>query len=72
MTTMPSVSRVRRVAPGVCALVLSAALRFYQPEILGRLLSGKSLGAADLAFIADHLKKNDQEIAKTLARIAAH
>lgn len=54
------------------ALVLSAALRFYQPEILGRLLCGKSLGAADLAFIADHLKKNDQEIAKTLARIAAH
>ena len=25
MTTMPSVSRVRRVAPGLCALVLSAA-----------------------------------------------
>jgi len=42
--------------------VLSAALRFYQPEILARLAVGAKLDDAQRRFIADHLAKNDEEI----------
>jgi cytosine/adenosine deaminase-related metal-dependent hydrolase len=49
------------------AFVLSAALRFYQPEIIAALLSGRKLAAAETAFIREHLRKNDREIAKFLA-----
>jgi len=42
--------------------VLSAALRFYQPEILARLAVGAKIDEAQRRFIADHLAKNDEEI----------
>jgi cytosine/adenosine deaminase-related metal-dependent hydrolase len=42
--------------------VLSAALRFYQPEILARLAVGAKLDEAQRHFIAEHLAKNDEEI----------
>lgn len=51
------------------AFVLSAALRFYQPDILARLLAGRALDAAQRAFIDDHLRKNGAEIRKVLAQI---
>jgi len=49
--------------------VLSAALRFYQPDILAKLACGKALDEADRAFIANHLAKNDAEIQKFLAQV---
>lgn len=46
--------------------VLSAALRFYQPELLARLACGKPLQADDRALIAEHLRRNELEIQRTL------
>lgn len=48
--------------------VLSAALRFYHPEILAKLAAGRQLDDIDRQFIRDHLQKNDEEIAKFLAQ----
>jgi adenosine deaminase len=42
--------------------VLSAALRFYQPEILAKLALGSKLDERERNFIADHLAKNEEEI----------
>lgn len=49
------------------AFVLSAAIRFYEPDIIGRLLCGQRLGDADLRYIRSHLDKNEAEIRKALA-----
>ena len=46
--------------------VLSAALRFYNPEILAKLASGVQPSESDRQFVRDHLEKNDQEIEKSL------
>ncbi len=48
--------------------VLSAAVRFYHPDILGRLAAGKKLDDKQRAFVSDHLAKNKLEIEKFLAR----
>lgn len=42
--------------------VLSAAIRFYQPEVLAKLACGVSLSKADINFISDHLKNNQKQI----------
>lgn len=46
--------------------VLSAALRFYQPDILARLACGKLLDESQKQFVRDHLAKNKLEIEKFL------
>lgn len=46
--------------------VLSAAVRFYQIDILARMAAGQRLIAAERDIVAEHLRKNDQEIAKVL------
>lgn len=47
--------------------VLSAALRFYQPDILARLAAGKPLDEQQKSFVRDHLAKNQMQIDKFLA-----
>jgi hypothetical protein len=47
--------------------VLSAALRFYQPDILARLAAGKPLDDKQRDFVRDHLAKNQMQIDKFLA-----
>lgn len=46
--------------------VLSAAVRFYNPELLAKLAAGVKLSLDDRNIIRDHLEKNDAEIAKFL------
>lgn len=48
--------------------VLSAAIRFYHPEILAKLAAGVTISEADKDYIKEHLRKNDQEIEKILRR----
>lgn len=48
--------------------ILSAALRFYQPDILARLAAGQRLSDDERAFVKDHLRRNDLEIEKFLQR----
>jgi len=48
--------------------ILSAALRFYQPDILARLAAGQRLSDDERAFVKDHLRSNDLEIEKFLQR----
>ncbi len=50
------------------ALVLSAALRFYQPEVIAKLLCGEALHQSDRAFVSEHLARNAEEIAKALQK----
>lgn len=50
--------------------ILSAAIRFYQPEILAKLASGTVLTADERATILDHLEKNDVEVSKVVQRWA--
>ena len=52
------------------SLILSAALRFYQPEVIAKLLCGQVLDQGDRAFLADHLERNEAEIAKALDKRA--
>lgn len=52
------------------ALVLSAALRFYQPELIAKLLCGEALDQAQRAFVVDHLARNTVEIEKALEKRA--
>ena len=47
--------------------VLSAALRFYQPDILARLAAGKPLDGKQRDFVRDHLANNQMQIDKFLA-----
>jgi len=47
--------------------VLSAALRFYQPQILARLAAGKQLTDTQRQYVKDHIAKNEAEIAKFMA-----
>jgi hypothetical protein len=48
------------------AFILSAALRFYQPEILAKLLCGQKITDTERGFVRDHLDKNAAEITKFL------
>lgn len=48
--------------------VLSAAIRFYHPEILAKLAAGIRIGDADMEYIKEHLRKNELEIAKIMQR----
>ena len=48
--------------------VLSAALRFYQPDILARLACGKLLDESQKEFVRDHLARNKAEIDKFLGK----
>lgn len=50
------------------AFVLSAALRFYQPEIIARLLCGQRLDPSARAFVTEHLRRNDEEIRYALGK----
>jgi cytosine deaminase len=49
------------------AFVLSAALRFYHPEILAALLCGLPIEGAERAFVTEHLRRNAEEIERYLA-----
>lgn len=51
--------------------VLSAAIRFYEINILAKLAAGKRLEADEREAVRDHLAKNDAEIARALNGIAA-
>lgn len=51
--------------------ILSAALRFYNPQILAKLAVGLKLNDGERDFVKDHLRKNDLEIEKFL-RHAKH
>lgn len=42
--------------------VLSAAIRFYNPEILAKLAAGLKLNEQERNFIREHLARNDMEI----------
>jgi cytosine/adenosine deaminase-related metal-dependent hydrolase len=46
--------------------VLSAALRFYNVDILAKLATGTRLDAGDLSHVRLHLEQNDREIARVL------
>lgn len=46
--------------------VLSAAIRFYHPEILAKLATGTALNSAEREHIADHLERNNGEIRKVV------
>jgi cytosine/adenosine deaminase-related metal-dependent hydrolase len=48
--------------------LLSAALRFYNPDILAKLAAGRKIESGDREYIRDHLRKNDQEIEKFMRR----
>lgn len=48
--------------------VLSAALRFYDTDILAKLACAKPLGPEDRARIKEHLDENDVETAKAIRR----
>jgi cytosine/adenosine deaminase-related metal-dependent hydrolase len=50
-------------------LVLSAALRFYHPDILAKFAVGTTLDDAERRLISDHLAKNQQEIDNILQQI---
>ncbi|MEJ6021950.1 hypothetical protein [Ramlibacter sp. PS4R-6] len=50
------------------AFVLSAALRFYHPGVIGTIAAGKKLSDEERAIVKDHLAKNEAEIQKFLAR----
>ena len=49
-------------------LILSAALRFYQPSLLAKFAAGVPLEADDRAGLAEHLSKNDQEVQNVVWR----
>lgn len=46
--------------------VLTAAIRFYQVDILARLAAGQRLSDEERDIVTQHLRKNDVEIAKVL------
>jgi cytosine/adenosine deaminase-related metal-dependent hydrolase len=48
--------------------VLSAAIRFYQPDILAKFACGVALTLEERQKIAAHLEKNDAEVAKVVRR----
>ena len=48
--------------------VLSAAIRFYKPEILAKLAIGTRLSIEDISFIKEHLSKNDMEVKKFISK----
>ena len=48
--------------------VLSAALRYYHPEILAHLAAGRKLNEQQRALVSEHLAKNNQEMEKFLAK----
>lgn len=47
--------------------ILSAALRYYNVDVLSKLAVGLKLEASECADIADHLKRNQEEIAKVMS-----
>lgn len=48
--------------------VLSAAIRFYQPEILAKFAAGVALSADERAALVEHLEKNNAEVGKVVQR----
>lgn len=44
--------------------LLSAAMRYYQIDVLARLAAGQMLSSDEREQVAEHLRKNDQEIAQ--------
>lgn len=46
--------------------VLTAAIRYYQIDVLARLAAGQKLTADERAIVGEHLRKNDVEIARVL------
>jgi cytosine/creatinine deaminase len=46
--------------------ILSAALRYYHPEILAKLAAGLKINDAERELVKDHLRGNDLEIEKVL------
>lgn len=49
-------------------LILSAALRFYQTDVLARLAAGQRLTESETALVRQHLKDNNAELERALAR----
>lgn len=50
-------------------LMLTAAVRYYEIGVLARLAAGKLLLSAQKEAVAEHLRRNDDEIAKVLDAI---
>jgi len=48
--------------------VLSAALRFYQPQILARLAAGQKLDSAEREFVKEHLRRDKLEVEAVIRR----
>lgn len=48
--------------------VLSAAIRYYQPEILAKFATGLPLSGEERDRVAEHLEKNDEEVRKVVRR----
>ncbi len=46
--------------------ILSAAIRYYDVEVLARLAAGLPMGAQERQKIAEHLHRNDQEIVRAM------
>lgn len=51
--------------------VLSAAIRYYQPDVLATLAAGKRLSLEQVDVVKEHLRLNDAEIAKFLNKHVA-
>lgn len=52
--------------------VLSAALRFFEPGILGAMAAGQRLNQAQRATLDAHLRLNDEEVEKLIAKTGPH
>lgn len=52
--------------------VLTAAVRYYRIDVLARLAAGQKLTADERAVVAEHLRRNDAEIARVLDAQGAH
>lgn len=48
--------------------ILSAALRFYNPDILARVAAGRRLNESERLIVQDHLAKDKAEVERFLAR----
>ena len=47
--------------------MLSAALRFYNIDVLARLVAGQRLNEREMNLVKQHLQENDREIANALS-----
>ena len=48
--------------------ILSAALRFYHPQILARLAAGQKLNSNEREFVKEHLRQDKLEVEAVVSR----